>query len=139
MQFLNDNFIYKGKSYPNLFLHFCSCCSPPVSLCTFVGIQLVESSVPIMQFPALPTCYAFCLLFCYFLSHLSTHPNQSRRMAAHPEPGSDGGFLHTKWDLLDFFYNNPQGGINKVVFFIIFINYNCLKPYNVKFLETIVL
>ncbi|KAF3695273.1 hypothetical protein EXN66_Car010949 [Channa argus] len=44
-------------------------------------------------FTMLCCCFVVALFFS-FLSPLSTHPNRSRQMAAHPEPGSAGGFSH---------------------------------------------
>ncbi|XP_067346753.1 transmembrane protein 178B isoform X3 [Channa argus] len=69
---------------PPLSVPFCRC-PPALKLCVFQR----EATDP----TNLPDVLLLLLLLCSFLSPLSTHPNRSRQMAVHPEPGSAGGFF----------------------------------------------
>ncbi|KAF3696273.1 hypothetical protein EXN66_Car011950 [Channa argus] len=81
-----------------VFSRSCLCPSLSPSLCPFLQVSPGFEAV----------CFTLCSYWSYqpaqcfvvsfycsfsFLSSLSTHPNRSRQMAAHPEPGSAGGFF----------------------------------------------
>uniref|UniRef100_A0A3Q1I730 Major facilitator superfamily (MFS) profile domain-containing protein n=1 Tax=Anabas testudineus TaxID=64144 RepID=A0A3Q1I730_ANATE len=62
--------------------------SPPIGGEQSTSLTLIQFIHPI--FLLLVVVFIAC---CSFLSPLSTHPNRSRQMAAHYEPGSAGGFF----------------------------------------------